>query len=258
LKICLKDFTRRAENINRVHLPSKVTTMIKLQQTIQQLACGGAAILTLLAGTNAAQAVSFVSTFRLPGTTVDVGTVDASGNYNFFSRASLQLTDIAVNNAGQIFGTTYDQLYRINPGTDTQSIVGNLTMGGAPIVGMNGLAFDNNNNLYGIAGRSTTSGVGDPGFYSINTSTGATTLISNLGSLAPTAFGFSGSVSTGDTSNIAFNSTTNKFFAVSGNNSSLLFTIDPLTATTATIGTINLSSIPVGFVSGLTFDQGIA
>ena len=216
--------------------------------------CGGVTLVAL-AGAAPAQAVSFVSTFRPPGNTTEVGRIDTTtGIYSNYGTYELQLTDIAVNNSGQVFGSTYDQLYTINPGVNPAATVGNLG-----ISGLNGLGFDSNNNLYGIAGRNPSgSGSGNPGFYKIdttNTSTfGTATLISNLGGFAPTAFGFAGTNSTGDTSDIAFNPNTNKFFAVSGNNDSLLFSIDPSNGATATIGSIKLGGNPVGFVSGLTFD----
>ncbi len=47
-------------------------------------------------------------------------TVDpATGAYTTYGTYGLQLTDIAVNNANTVFGVTYDQLYTLNPGTNT-------------------------------------------------------------------------------------------------------------------------------------------
>jgi hypothetical protein len=237
----------------KVTLISGVSKLIKLQQTIGSAICAG---VTSIALTSAipAQAASFVSTFRPPGNTTDVGSIDpTTGAFNPFSTSSLQLTDIALNTTNQLFGVTYDQLYQLNPGTNNQQIVGNLG-----VTGMNGLAFDNNNNLYGIAGRSSSqNGAGDPGFYRINTATGAATLLNNLSSCAPgafncapTAFSFVNGVSVGDTSDIVFDPNTNQFLAVSGNNNSILFSIS-LSGTATKIGDVGF-----GYVAGLAIEGG--
>jgi hypothetical protein len=236
--------------------------MIELQKNIKHLVCGGVALLALT-GANPAQAVSFVSTFRPPGNTTEVGTIDpTTGVYSPKGTFELQLTDIAVNQSGQVFGVTYSQLYALPAGLSSNAslqnyipLAGGLELG---VTGMNGLAFDNSNNLYGLAGRSPASGVGDPGFYRINTSTGAATLISNLGTLAPTAFGSVGSIPTGDTSDIVYNPNTGNFLAVSGNTAPTLFSINPTTG--AIVGTpvkVTFNNNPLDFISGLTFDGGI-
>jgi hypothetical protein len=237
--------------------------MIELQKNLKYLVCGGVSILAL-AGATPVQATSFVSTFRPPGTSTEVGTINpATGVYTTYSTITtspLQLTDIAATSADQVYGTTYDQLYKINAGNNTSTFVGNLG-----VTGMNGLAFDNNNNLFGIAGCNRNAGSaqscpgsdGSPGFYKISTTSGIASLISNLGSLAPTAFGFAGTTSTGDTSDLVFSPTTGKFLAVSGNANPTLFSIDPSTGATSTLGSVTSGGNPVGFISGLTFDGGI-
>ncbi|PSB59413.1 hypothetical protein [Chamaesiphon polymorphus] len=236
--------------------------MIDLQKNIKYLV-GGAVTLLAIAEVTPVGAVSFVSTFRPPGNSTDVYQIDpTTGANTFFGSSSLQLTDIAVNNSGQLFGTTYEQLYIINPGTETQSIVGNLTLGGRGITGFNGLAFDNNNNLFGLAGApldtDLSGNLAGRGFYKIDTTNGAVTLIgSGLGALTPTTFGFAGGNSTGDTSDLVFNPSTNQFLAVSGNANPTLFTIDPTTGATTIVGNITASNNPVPFVAGLTFDNGV-
>lgn len=211
-----------------------------------------------VAGANPAQAITLVSTFRPPGNTTEVGIVNpTTGSFANYGTYELQLTDIAINNSGTVFGSTYDQLYTLNPGTNSQANPLNITTNGTNIFGFNGLGFDSSNNLYALAGYNprrtpSESGYGNPGFYSINTSNGIATLISNLGSLAPTAFGFMGTTSTGDTSDLAYNSTNNTFFAVTGNNNSQLFSINPTNGATTIIG-----DTKVGFIAGLTYDSGV-
>lgn len=229
--------------------------MIQLQKKLKYLVCGGVTLVALASATPAG-AVSFVSTYRPAGNTTEVGIVDpATGIYSPKGTFELQLTDIAVNQSGRLFGVTNSQLYALPTGlasnvslTSYIPLSGGLELG---ITGMNGLAFDNNNNLFGLAGRSASSGVGSPGFYSINTSTGIASLISSLPTLAPSAFG-NGTATLGDTSDLVYNPATGKFLAVSGNSNAQLFSIDPTTGATTTIG-----STGFGFVSGLTLEGGV-
>jgi hypothetical protein len=220
--------------------------MIEVKKQFKYLMCGGLTLFAL-AGAAPAHAVSFVSTFRPPGATTEVGTVNpATGTYTSFSSSQLQLTDIALDTTNQLYGVTYSQLYKLNPGTETQAIVGNLG-----VTGINGLAFDNNNNLFALGGLPTNGTPGTSGFYSISTSTGVASLISNLGALAPTAFG-NGAATNGDTSDLIFNPSTGRFFAVSGNTNAQLFSIG-LDGSTTTIGT----GTGFNFISGLTLDGGV-
>jgi hypothetical protein len=227
--------------------------MIKVQKQFKYLVCGGLTLFTL-ASAAPANAVSFVSTFLPPGLISDVGTIDpANGQYTNYNSFRLQLTDLALSPTNELFGVTYDQLYKlpaavpgpILPGSGQQIFVGDLR-----VTGINGLAFDNKGDLYGLGGRN--SSVGNPGFYSISTSTGVASFISNLGGLAPTAFG-NGNATNGDTSDLVFNPSTGKFLAVSGNNNAQLFSIDPLSGLATTIG----NGTGLNFVSGLTLDGGI-
>lgn len=198
--------------------------MIRLAKTIKYSICGGVALVAL-AGASPAQAVSFLSTFRSDTVTpTQVGTIDATtGAFTVTNTNGLQLTDIALNTSDQLFGITFDQLYKIN-GSSTPAIVGNLGVGG-----MNGLGFTTSNDLYGT---------GSGGFYKINSSTGVASLLSN-----PAGFSSAG--------DILFNPLSNQFLATSttpGN--STLFSIDLMGNATA-IGNIGFSS-----VFGLTFDGG--
>jgi hypothetical protein len=230
--------------------------MIDLQKSIKYLV-GGAVALFAIADTNPALAVSFVSTFRPPGNITDVYQIDpTTGSTTFLSSSSLQLTDLAVNNSGQLFGTTYEQLYIINPGIETQSVVGNLTLGGKIITGFNGLAFDNKNNLFGLAGapldKDLSGNLPGRGFYKIDTTNGAVTLIAGLGALTPTTFG-NGIPTLADSSDLVFDASTGKFFAVSGNTNAQLFSIDPDSGATTAIGT----GTGFNLLTGLTIEGGV-
>jgi hypothetical protein len=192
--------------------------MMKLSKTIQYSICGGVSLIAL-AGASPAQAVSYLNTYR-PNTTspTRVGEVDsATGIFNTVNTNGLQLTDIALNTSDQLFGTTFDQLYKIN-GALAPTIVGNLG-----VTGMNGLAFDNLNNLYGI---------GSGGFYGINSSTGKASIINAL----------SGFTSAGD---IVFDPIGNRFFATSqaaNAATSSLYSIS-LTGVSTLIGNIGVSNV---------------
>jgi hypothetical protein len=232
--------------------------MINLTQKVKFLVCsGGVAMLALTA--TPAQAISFVSTFRPTGlgpvrpATTEVGSVDAAGNYtrNFISE--LQLTDIALSSTNELFGITYDQLYRLpysttsTPAVNTQIVVGNVS-NGTQSISLNGLGFDNNNNLYAIGGVNDIGTVGTTnGFFRLNTTTGAATLISTLGGLTPSAFTLGG-----DASDIVFNPNPDggRFFATSRNANSVLFSIG-LDGSTRVIGNTGKDK-----VAGLTFENG--
>jgi hypothetical protein len=239
--------------------------MINLQQKVKYSICVSGITLLALSGAMPAQAISFVSTFRptavgpvRPDTT-EVGSVDAAGNYTTRFISELQLTDIALSSTNELFGITYDQLYRIpysntaTPAVNNQVIVGNFS-DGTRSISLNGLGFDNNNNLYAIGGINDTGTVGTTnGFFRLNTTTGAATLISTLGGLTPSAFTLGG-----DASDIVFNpnpvSASNPyggtFFGTTRNNNSVLFSIG-LDGTTNIIGNTGKDK-----VAGLTFENG--
>ncbi len=212
-----------------------------------------------------AQAISFVSTFRPTATgpvrplTTEVGSVDAAGNYSTIYTSELQLTDIALSATNELFGINYTELYRLPYGTPAAPTVGNqVAVGsfsdGTQSISLNGLGFDNNNNLYAIGGVNSAGTVGTTnGFFRLNTTTGRATLISTLGSLTPSAFTLGG-----DASDIVFNpnpvSASNpdggRFFATTRNADSILFSIG-LDGSTRVIGNTGKDK-----VAGLTFENG--
>ncbi len=219
-----------------------------------------------------AQAITFVSTFRptsvatngsgLPGNT-EVGSVNAAGNYSTIYTSDLQLTDIALSSTNELFGINYTELYRLPYGTPGAPVTNSRTAIGAFSDGtnsifLNGLGFDNNNNLYAIGGLDANgprpSGEGNiNGFFRLNTTTGRATLISTLPGLTPSAFTLGG-----DASDIVFNpnpvSASNpdggRFFATTRNANSILFSIG-LDGSTRVIGNTGKDK-----VAGLTFENG--
>lgn len=104
---------------------------------------------------------------------------DASGNLGTYDIASdsvavignmgVVMTDIAFDPNGNLFGIDFNSLYSIDPTTASTIFIGNLGMLG----GSNALVFGSDGTLYG-AGSSTN-------LYSINTSTGAGTLLGDMG-----------------------------------------------------------------------------
>ena len=190
------------------------TVMRKLSMAI-----AGAAFIAL--GTSgAAQAGSFIST-----SSGQVGTVDqATGAFTQVATGPV-FTDIALSNTGNLFGITFDQLFSINQSSGTSSLIGNLG------VSMNGLGFSTSNELYGT-------NAGGSGFYKVNTTIGAVSLVANI----------SGFSSSGD---IVFDPVNNRFLATSsGSGSDSLFSI-ALNGTGSKIGNIGFRD-----VYGLFFDNG--
>jgi hypothetical protein len=243
--------------------------MINLTQKVKFLVCsGGVAMLALTA--TPAQAITFVSTFRPTGIgpvrplTTEVGSVDAAGNYSTIYTSELQLTDIALSATNELFGINYTELYRLPYGTPAAPVVGGqIGVGsfsdGTNSIFLNGLGFDNNNNLYAIGGLDANgprpSGERNiNGFFRLNTTTGRATLISTLDGLTPSAFTLGG-----DASDIVFNpnpvSASNpdggRFFATTRNNDSVLFSIGLDGSPIRVIGNTGKDK-----VAGLTFENG--
>lgn len=175
------------------------------------------AVVVGLGTSGAAQASSFLST-----STGQVGTVDPlTGTFTQLTSGPT-FTDIALSSSGELFGNTFGELYRINPGAGS-SFIGNL---GATL---NALGFSGSNVLYGAGGS---------GFYTVDTVTGGASLVANIP-------GFS---SSGD---IVFNPASNRFLATSASGTAdTLFSI-ALDGTATQIGSIGFSS-----VYGLFFDNG--
>jgi pimeloyl-ACP methyl ester carboxylesterase len=111
------------------------------------------------------------------------------------------LTDIALSEENELFGVTFDRLYKINLNNGKSEVVGNLGS-----FGFNALDFASDGTLYTANGSS---------FYTIDTETGATTLIKDLGQ---------DFVSSGD---LVFDPARNHFWATSqGKDSNFLYEID--------------------------------
>ncbi|NEO47768.1 MAG: PEP-CTERM sorting domain-containing protein, partial [Moorea sp. SIO4A3] len=132
------------------------------------------------------------------------------------------------SNSGDLFGVTggtTGALYSIDKNTGLSSKIGNLG------VFINALDFYNENVLYGA---------GDDSFYTIDTSSGAASLVAKIPNF----------ISSGD---IAFNSVNNQFFATSlsvDGSSDILFSI-AVDGTATEIGSIGFSDI-----YGLFFENG--
>ncbi len=171
-----------------------------------------------------AQAVSFLNTFSSPGTIGEINS--ATGVFTpVITNGPSSLTDIALSSSGELFGTTFSELYKFNTSTQTSTLVGAT---GATI---NGLGFAANGNLYGTGGSN---------FYQINAATGAATQVGS--SIA----NFS---SAGD---IVFNpNTTNQFLALSlSPDNSTLFSINSDDGTATAIGNIGIGNVYGAFFEG--------
>jgi len=100
----------------------------------------------------------------------NLGTVDAAtGNVTIIGNMGVQMTDIAFDSSGNLFGLTFDGFYSINTTTATSTFIGNHS-----IKGGNAFVFGSDGTLY-AAGNSTTS------LFTINTLTGASINIGNMG-----------------------------------------------------------------------------
>lgn len=123
---------------------------------------GALAVATMIAGT-----ASAAPTLWVGDSTGKLGTVDvASGNVTVIGNMGALMTDIAFDPAGNLYGITGSQLFKIDRHTAVPTFVGDL---GA--VSVNSLVFDGSGILYGASSS----------LYAINTSTGAATLVGNGG-----------------------------------------------------------------------------
>jgi hypothetical protein len=169
-----------------------------------------------------AQAVSFLNTFSSPGTIGEINS--ATGVFTpVITNGPNSLADIALSSSGELFGTTFTDLYKFDTVAKTSSRVG------ATNAIINGLGFASNGNLYGTGGSN---------FYQINTSTGAATQVgSPIANFA----------SAGD---IVFNPSTNQFLATSSiPNDSTLFSV-ALNGSASPIGNIGFSNVYGVFFEG--------
>ena len=166
-----------------------------------------------------------------------VGTVDGtSGNFAQIATSNLEFSDIALSNSGQLFGITFGNLYKIEPNLGSASLIGNFGLGSS--LKLNALEFANNT-LYAA---------GDSKLYTINSSTGAATLVANLRS----NFNSSG--------DLVFDATNNRFLATStGTTNDSLFSVS-LTGQATKIGDIGFKNVfgisySVGGFIGFTEDK---
>ncbi len=184
---------------------------MKLAKLIRYCVSGGIVIIGLVA-TNAAQAVSLLST-----DSGEVGAIDTStGIFTPLITGDLTFTDIALTPDDQIFGVTFNQLYTIEQSSNTPNLIGNLSVGD-----VNGLAF-NNNQLFGS---------GSSSLYSVDSSSGSAALVAEN-------FNF---FSSGD---IVFDPVTNQFLATSSTpTDSTLFSINPTDGNFTQIGAIGFANV---------------
>ncbi|MEH1888021.1 MAG: DUF4394 domain-containing protein [Nostoc sp.] len=179
----------------------------------------GAAVVTLVTSGNA-RAASFLATGD-----GKVGTIDTStGSFTPVFTNGVNWGDIGFSNTNELFGDSVningdpDQLYRVNLDSNTLTLIGDLG-----VQNVAGLDFNpTNNQVYGT----TFAG----GFYNINTSTGAATLVANIPNFS----------TAGD---IVFDPGTNAFFATSFTpTDSTLFSIAP-NGTASQIGNIGFKNV---------------
>ena len=94
----------------------------------------------------------------------NLGTVDvASGAVKVIGSTGQSLVDIAFDPTGNLYGITFNQLFRISKTTGAATLVGNLG------TSLNSLVFGSDGTLYGASDR----------LYTINKTSGAATSISN-------------------------------------------------------------------------------
>lgn len=179
------------------------------------IATFSAAAIALGTGEAATAGLNFIST-----QSGQVGVINTStGAFTGVANGPF-MADIALSNDNRLFGSDFYNLVGINPALGTFSNIGNF---GTVI---NSLGFAMDNQLYGTGGS---------GFYTVDTQTGAATLIANIATFN----------SSGD---IAYDLTKKRFLATSGGDS--LWSIS-LNGSATKIGDIGFDK-----VYGLLFDRG--
>ncbi len=108
-------------------------------------------------------------TSRLLSTSAsEIGSIDpTTGIFSPLANASTSYNDIASAPNGDLFGVSLNSLYKVDPATGNSSRIGSLGIS----TKMESLAFTSSGNLYAA---------GNAGFYSINTETGAASLVANI------------------------------------------------------------------------------
>jgi Ca2+-binding RTX toxin-like protein len=123
-----------------------------------------------------------------------VGSVDSEGKFVKIA-TSPTLNDIALSSDNKLFGITDSQLYSIDPGSGSSTVIGNFPSG----VKMTSLEFLPNGTLYGASHPSA--------LYTINPQTGAASLIANL---------YNGGSSSKIPTDLVFDPVNNQFLYTSG------------------------------------------
>ncbi|NEO53115.1 MAG: hypothetical protein F6K54_08490 [Okeania sp. SIO3B5] len=151
-------------------------------------------------------------TFYVSTSRSQVGVIDDLTGFYTQLASTPRFTDIALDPLDELWGITFSQLYSVNLDAGTYNYVGNL---GASL---NALGFTDDGALYGSGGS---------GFYSVDTSSGAASLISSI----------SGFSSSGD---IVFDAARNLFWATSSGDSLWSITQD---GTATKVGNIGYSAV---------------
>jgi hypothetical protein len=119
-------------------------------------------------GSDTPPVVSAFTSRLLSTSASEIGSIDpTTGIFSPFANTSTSYNDIAFAPNGDLFGVSFNSLYKVDPATGTSSRVGSL----GTSTKMESLAFTSSGNLY-AAGNSE--------FYLINTATGAASLVANI------------------------------------------------------------------------------
>lgn len=119
-------------------------------------------------GSDTPPIVSAFASRLLSTSASEIGSIDpTTGIFSPLANASTSYNDIASAPNGDLFGVSFNSLYKVDPATGNSSRIGSL----GTSTRMESLAFTSSGNLY-AAGNSE--------FYSINTDTGAASLVANI------------------------------------------------------------------------------
>ena len=111
----------------------------------------------------------------------NLGTVDvATGNATVIGNMGVQMTDIAFNPTGQLFGLSFTDFYSINPTTAAVTLIGKHSVPGG-----NALVFAADGTLYAAGFESTS-------LFTINPATGAGTSLGNISATSGGDLAFNG------------------------------------------------------------------
>ncbi|NEQ35808.1 MAG: PEP-CTERM sorting domain-containing protein [Okeania sp. SIO3I5] len=165
-------------------------------------------LLLSVAATSALTTSAQAGTFYVSTNNGKVGAIDDSTGFYTQLASTPTFTDIALDPMDELWGITFSQLYSVNLAAGTHNYIGNL---GASL---NALGFTDDGVLYGAGGSR---------FYSIDTNSGAASLISSI----------SGFISSGD---IVFDAARNLFWATSSGDSLWTITQDGAATKVGNIG----------------------